>query len=147
MTTQSIISRYPGTRIQHYRNSSPRYIKVVAMGANAEAAVSELVERERENVLVSERLDTQQMLPMDAPVNGIAPHAVILVHQQGETGPFPFLVERTAAMLSLIVIETAGTLNEAAENKAVRDIRAFADLFVTTSDSGFIRELVDNLAS
>ena len=147
MTMQTLISRYPGTRIQDYRNSSPRFIKVVAMGPNAEAAVANLIEQERENVLISERLDAEEKLPMDAPVDGIVPHAVILVHRQGERSPFPFLVERTAAMLSLIVIETEGTLDETAESETVRDIRAFADLFVTTSDGGFVRELVDNLAS
>lgn len=147
MTTQSLISRFPGSRIQGYRNSSPRFIKLVAMGPSAEAAISELVERDRENVLISERLDTQQKLPIDAPVNGIVPHAVILVHQQGEASPFPFLVQPTAAMLSLIVLETEGTLDERAESRTVRDIRAFADLFVTSSDSSFVRELVDNLAS
>ena len=147
MPTQSLIRRHPGARIQGYRNSSPRFIKVVAMGPNAERALSKLVERERDNVLISQKLDAHQKVPMDAPVNGITPDAVILVHHQGEQGAFPFLVERTASMLSLVVLETEGALDETAESKTVRNIRAFADLFVTTTDSDFVRELVDNLAN
>ena len=57
------------------------------------------------------------------------------------------LVERTASMLSFVVLETEGTHDERAESRKVRDIRAIADLFVTTTDRGFVRELVDNLAS
>lgn len=50
-------------------------------------------------------------------------------------------------MLSFIVLETNGMLREQSEGKKVRDIRAIADLFVTTSDRGFVKELVSNLAS
>jgi hypothetical protein len=147
MAMQSLISRYPGTRIQGYRNSAPRFVKVVAMGPEAEAALSALNRRERGNILMSGRVQEGAPVPMDAPVDGVKPHAVIIVHQQGEATAFPFLVERTASMLSLVVLETAGALDEQAENQTMRQIRALADLFVTTSDRDFIQELVDNLAS
>ena len=147
MAMQSLISRPPGTRIQGYRNSAPRFVKVVAMGPEAEAALAALNRRERDNILMSGRVDAGAPLPMDAPVDGVKPHAVIIVHQQGESAAFPFLVERTASMLSLVVLETTGPLNEQNENPTMRRIRALADLFVTTSDREFVKELVDNLAS
>ena len=147
MATQSLISRHPGTRIQGYRNSAPRYVKVVAMGPKAEAALERLNRNERENILMSGRVDSTKPEPMDAPVNGLKPHAVIVVHQQGESSVFPFRIERTASMLSLVVLETVGPLNEQRENRTMREIRALADLFVTTTDGDFVQELVDNLAS
>lgn len=147
MATQSLISRYPGTRIHNYRNSAPRYVKVVAMGPEAEAALERLNRHERDNILMSERVDTTTREPMDAPVNGLTPHAVIVVHQQGDSSAFPFRIERTASMLSLVVLETGSPLDEGQENQTMREIRALADLFVTTSDGDFVQELVDNLAS
>lgn len=147
MAIQSLVSRHPGTRIQGYRNSAPRYVKIVAMGPEAEAALEKLNRHERDNIIMSGRVGSESLEPMDAPVDGITPHAVIVVHQQGEPSAFPFLVERTASMLSLVVLETGGPLNEQQENQTMRDIRALADLFVTTSDHDFVQELVDNLAS
>ncbi|MGQ7791201.1 hypothetical protein ACUN0C_02200 [Faunimonas sp. B44] len=147
MIVQSLISRHAGRRIDGYRNSSPRFIKVLALGPNAESVIAEVNKAERDNVLMSGRIDPGRSLPMDEPVDGKKPHAVIVVHEQGEQDQFPFLIERTASMLSFIVLENGRVFNENAENEKVRSIRAIADLFVTTSDRGFVRELVDNLAS
>ena len=147
MIMQSLISRHPGKRIEGYRNSEPRFVKLLAVGPNAEEIIAEVNDHQRDNVLMSGRLDPHRLLPMDEPVGGIRPHAVVVVHQQGEADRFPFLVERTASMLSFVVLETEGTHDERAESRKVRDIRAIADLFVTTTDRGFVRELVDNLAS
>jgi hypothetical protein len=146
MIVQSFISRRPGKRIEGYRNSSPRFIKLLALGANAETIIAEVNKGERGNVLLSGPLAPNRPMTMDQPVSGIEPHAVIVVHEQGEVDDFPFLIERTASMLSLIVLENGGIFSET-QNKTVRDIRAIADLFVTTSDPGFVQELVSNLAS
>lgn len=147
MIMQSIIRRFPGDRIQGYRNSSPRIIKVLAVGENARSIIDEINAEERDNVVMSGALDPHGLRPMDDPVDGLKPHAVVVVHQQGDQDRFPFLIERTASMLSFVVLETDGILRERAESQKVRDIRAIADLFVTTSDRGFVTELVANLAS
>jgi hypothetical protein len=147
MIMQSIIKRHAGERIQGYRNSSPRIIKILAVGEGSRDIIAEVNAEERGNVVSSGPLDPNGLKPMDEPVNGLKPHAVIVVHQQGDQDRFPFLIERTASMLSLIVLETAGRRPERAESQRVRDIRAIADLFVTTTDRGFVKELVDNLAS
>lgn len=147
MIAQTFIRRYPGERIQGYRNSSPRFIKVLALGPNAEEVIADVNSDEKGNVLTSGHLDPHRLLAMDEPVDGLKPHAVVVVHEQGEADRFPFLIERTASMLSFIVLETGAVFNEQKESKKIRDIRAIADLFVTTSDRGFVKELVDNLAS
>lgn len=146
MIIQTMISR-PGARIQGYRNSSPRCIKVLAVGENARELIAQVHEAVPGNVLMSGSLTPNGLQPMDEPVNGIAPHAVVVVHQQGEQDQFPFLIERTSAMLSFIVLENEGILNEQSESLTVRKLRAIADLFVTTSDQEFVGELVSNLAS
>jgi hypothetical protein len=146
MIMQTFISR-PGKRIQGYRNSAPRFVKVLAVGDNAREVIDAVNAADRENVLMTGALDPNGLQPMDEPVQGMKPHAVVVVHQQGDQDRFPFLIERTASMLSFVVLETDGVLREKQENKKVRAIRAIADLFVTTSDPGFVTELVDNLAS
>jgi len=147
MITQTVIRRYPGKRIEGYRNSSPRVVKVLAVGQSARQIVEEINQEHRDNIVMSGGVDPDRRLPMDEPVNGLKPDAVVVVHQQGEPTAFPFAIERTASMLSFIVLETNGMLREQAESKKVRDLRSIADLFVTTSDSGFVKELVSNLAS
>lgn len=146
MIMQTFLSR-PGTRIQGYRNSAPRFIKVLAVGDNARDVIDGVNARERNNVLMSGAVDPDRRQAMDEPVQGIKPHAVVVVHQQGDRDRFPFLIERTASMLSFVVLEKDGILREQEESKTVRAIRAIADLFVTTSDPAFVGELVDNLAS
>lgn len=146
MIMQTFISR-PGKRIDGYRNSAPRFVKVLAVGDNARDIIEAVNAADRDNVLMSGPLDPHGLQPMDEPVEGIKPHAVVVVHQQGDQDRFPFLIERTASMLSFVVLETDGVLRERQENKKVRAIRAIADLFVTTSDPAFVTELVDNLAS
>ena len=147
MTIQSLISRHPGARIEGYRNSTPRFIKLIAVGPDAERLVAEITNDERDNVLASGEVDAGRSVSMDEPVDGIRPHAVIVVHEDGETDRFPFRVERTASMLSFIVLEDWASGGEVAASGKMQELRAIADLFVTTSDRGFVRELVDNLAS
>lgn len=147
MIMQSILSRHPGKRLEGYRNSTPRFVKVLAVGPHAQQVIADINDQDSDNVLLSGQLDPHRLLPLDAPVGGNKPNAVILVLQPCAPGPFPFLIERTASMLSVILLEAEGAHREVVESLTVRDIRAIADLFVTTSDRGFVRELVDNLAS
>lgn len=146
MIMHTLISR-PGTRIQGYRNSSPRLVKVLAVGENARDIIEEINADHRDNVLISGPLAPGVLQAMDEPIAGSRPHAVIVVHEQGDRDAFPFLLERTASMLSFVVLEKDGILREREENGTARRIRAIADLFVTTTDRGFVKELVDNLAS
>jgi len=146
MIMQTFLSR-PGSRISGYRNSSPRFVKVLAVGDNAREIIDRVNEQERDNILMSGPLNPDGLQPMDEPVQGVKPHAVVVVHQQGDQDKFPFLIERTASMLSFVVLEKDGILRECDESKKVRAIRSIADLFVTTSDPAFVGELVNNLAS
>jgi hypothetical protein len=147
MIVQTIIRRLPGKRIEGYRNSSPRFVKVLAVGPHARKIIADVNEEERGNVLASGEVDPRHPGPMDQPVDGHKPHAVVVVHQRGDDDDFPFVIEPTAAMLSFIVLEAEGAVGEQTDNEKVRSIRAIADLFVTTTDREFVKELVGNLSS
>jgi hypothetical protein len=120
---------------------------VLGVGEGARAIIERFNAAHRENVITSGRLDPMGLKPMDEPVNGIAPNAVIVVYQKGEQAAFPFLTDRTASMLSLIVLESEGAAGNPESDRKVRKIQEVADLYVTTSDTDFVSELVDNLAS
>lgn len=147
MITQTFLGGRPGLRIDDYRNSSPRYIKVLGVGDSARNFIETFNDTHRDNVITSGQLNPMGLLPMDEPVDGIRPNAVVVIYQQGEQVKFPFLTDRTASMLSFVVLETGGKKPDAAENRKLRQIQAVADLYVTTSDTDFVTELVDNLAS
>ena len=147
MIMQSLISRFPGTRIEGYRNSKPRIIKLLAVGPNAARLISDLDCHELGHVLMTGRIDPENLTPMDNPVDGVRPNAVIVVHEEGEVEYFPFLIERTASMLSLIMLLDDSSVVTRVENDKVKELRAISDLFVTTTDRSFVRELVYNLAS
>ena len=146
MITQTFLGSQPGTRINDYRNSEPRYIKVLGVGEKARAILDQLNQSHSDNVILTGEVSAPEPIPMDEPVNGMKPNGVIVVYQKGERAGFPFLTERTASMLSLIVLEVPGETDADADRK-VKQIQKVADLFVTTSDTDFVSELVHNLAS
>ncbi|MGK9051104.1 hypothetical protein KXS03_05950 [Neorhizobium petrolearium] len=146
MIVQSFLGGRPGQRIEDYRNSVPRYVKVLAIGKSAESIIGAF-NRNRDNVLTTGPLDPDRRQPMDEPVNGIHPNAVIVVYQKGEEVRFPFQTERTASMLSFVVLEEPNARSHGEPNKTLKAIQKVADLFVTTSDQEFVGELIENLAS
>lgn len=147
MITQTFLGDRPGQRIDDYRNSVPRFVKVLGVGENARAIVEQLNELHRDRVITSGAINPMRLEPMDEPVDGVAPNAVIVVYQKGEHAAFPFLTDRTASMLSLIVLEVPDSAVNPEADRKVRQIQKVADLYVTTSDVEFVSELVDNLAS
>lgn len=147
MIFQSFLGGRPGRRIEGYRNSTPRYVKVLGVGERARAIVESFSDENRDNILMAGQLNPLHQERMDQPVNGIAPNAVVVVYSRGEQVKFPFLTDRTASMLSFIVLEGIDERADPEVNRKVREIQAVADLYVTTSDKEFVAELVNNLAS
>ncbi len=147
MITQTFLGARPGQRIDDYRNSAPRFIKVLGVGENARAIIERFNEAHRDNIITAGALNPMGLTPMDEPVDGISPNAVIVVYQKGERVAFPFLTDRTAAMLSLLVLESPDSEAGSEADRKVREIQKVADLYVTTSDTDFVSELVENLAS
>jgi hypothetical protein len=117
------------------------------VGEGARSIIEQFNDTHRDNIITTGALNPMGLQPMDEPVGGIAPNAVIVVYQKGEHAAFPFLTDRTASMLSLIVLETPDGKGNPESDKKVRKIQEVADLYVTTSDTDFVIELVDNLAS
>ena len=147
---QTIVERRPGRRVQGYRNSRPRLVKVIGLGAAAVALAEDLAAAAPGgNVLLGRALSAAAPEPIDAPVGGVAPGAVILVlHALEPPSELPFRLERTAATLSVVMLEPPGTPPAVGPALAAANrIRKVADMFASTSDPDFVRDLVSNLAS
>lgn len=147
MIVQSFLGGRPGLRIEDYRNSQPRYIKLIGVGERAAALIDQFNTANRNNVLTSGALESGVVRAMDEAVDGIRPNAVIVVYETGDEVHFPFLTDRAASMLSFVVLEQGGAALAVGESKQLRELRSVADLYVTTSDPEFVAELVGNLAS
>lgn len=145
MLVHQFLDRKPGKRIDGYRNSEPRLVKVLGVGTAAGAAMERYSRSRGSNVLAPLHVDAGSPVPIDEAVDGIRPNAIVLV-VYGAFDHFPFLTERTAATLSVIVIETEDGKQDHTRS-ALPAVRAVADLFISTSDPDFVHELIENLAS
>lgn len=141
----SIVAERPGARVQGYRNSRPRQVKLIGLGDTARALAEDIAEAMGPGVLLGAG---DAALPLDAPVGGVRPGALIVVMHALDAAPgLPAVIDRTAAMLSVVLLEPLGLPPAAAAQHAANRLRAVADMFASTSDPDFVRDLVANLAS
>lgn len=142
--TNSMAAR-PGSRVQGYRNSRPRQVKLIALGHAARALAEDIAASAGPGVLLGA---ADASLPLDAPVGGVQPGALVVVMHALDGAPgLPAVVDRTAATLSVVLLEPPGTRPGPETQRAANRIRGVADMFASTSDPDFVRELVVNLSS
>jgi len=135
-----------GRRIADYRNSAPRLVKVIGIGAAAQALAEDIAAGARGSVVLGRHEGADA--PLDAPVAGVVPGAVVVVMTQSSIPQaLGHRIERTAATLSVVMLDSAeGAV--APEVAGLRQrLRGVADMFAATSDPEFVQELVANLAS
>ncbi|MEW6450659.1 MAG: hypothetical protein AB1490_08440 [Pseudomonadota bacterium] len=145
MVAKTVLGGHLGKRIEGYRNSVPRCVKVLGIGESARRIVSGVNRAHLKNVITAQKAAGPRLHAIDEPVDGLQPNAVIIVYRKGEDASFPFLIDRTASMLSLVIID--GDTSSAETSPRIRQLQAIADLYVTTSDNEFVAELVENLAN
>ncbi|MEJ1158991.1 hypothetical protein [Prosthecomicrobium sp. N25] len=133
---------WPGVRVTGYRNSTPRVVDVVGVGPRARDLVGRLG-AELPNLRVADRPRLEASPPGAEPAH---PNLTVVVHVSGDpTDAFP-VPQRPPSSLSFVVIEPLDRMH-AGRDPALADLRAAADLLVTTPDEDFLRDLVANLSS
>ena len=145
----------PGSRIADYRNSAPRLVKLIGVGAQAQALAAEIAAATGGNVVLGAPLGqaSGQLAgalpgPLDAPVSGMVPGAVIVVLTPASAPEaLGHAIERTAATLSVVLLGPDGAEAQAPHAEMLRRLRGVSDMFAATSDPDFVRDLVANLAS
>ena len=135
----------PGSRIGDYRNSSPRRIRLLGLGAEGMEVARKIAARGLPNVevLTHARPVGWDDIAHDRP--GTAPNMVVIVCAEGDERVFRPQRGKPDMLVTFVLLE------ERAHRPAVRDtvanVRGFADLFVTTSDADYVADRIDNLAS
>jgi len=139
-----------GRRIADYRNSVPRLVKVIGIGAAAEALAEDIAAGARGTVVLGRRegTDGPEHWPLDAPVSGVVPGAVVVVMTQSSAPQaLRHRIERTAATLSVVMLDSGEAAVPPEVASLRQHLRGVADMFAATSDPEFVQELVANLAS
>jgi hypothetical protein len=132
----------PGGRIDNYRNSSPRLIRLLGLGDEGGKVARNLAKRRLPNVEV--RTNTRPVGWKDVVQDTTHANMVVIVCAEGDEGLFR-PEQGKPDMLVTFVLLTVNRLT--AGDQRLAKARGFADLFVTTSDVDYVSELIDNLAS
>jgi hypothetical protein len=135
-----------GQRLQSYRNSVPREVKLIGVGQGGLEIVKRIAQARLPNVMPVALSDGAQLAPLDAPVAGRRPNIIVLVYRSGDPVVIPAIIERPAPLVSFVLLEPPCQASQG-KSETVRWLRAIADVFVTTSDDDFVLDLVGNLAS
>jgi hypothetical protein len=132
----------PGGRIDHYRNSSPRLIRLLGLGDEGGKIARSLANRCLPNVEVL--TNTRPVGWKEVAQDSAHANMIVIVCAEGDEGLFRPKQGRPNILVTFVLL----TVNRlVASDQRLATARAFADLFVTTSDVDYVSELIDNLAS
>jgi hypothetical protein len=132
----------PGRRIDDYRNSSPRLIRLFGLGSAGGAVVARL--RRRPNVKVV--TNTRPVGWDEVADDPARPNMVVIVCAEGDEALFRPERGKPDMLVTFVLLQSDDT-PLAPDDRRLADARRFSDLFVTTSDEDYVAELIDNLAS
>ena len=134
----------PGMRISNYRNSAPRAIRLVGLGAAASGLVQDIAAGAPPNVAAitsASPVDWPDLVgAQDRDLN-----MIVIVCREDDARLFR-PTGRPGVLATFVVLRDNEQTWTPQERNFDRQ-RACCDLFVTTSDPDYVRELVDNLAS
>jgi hypothetical protein len=138
-------ARTLGARIDHYRNSSPRLIKLLGVGDQGGKIARMVAKHSRPNVEVfaNEKPVGWKVLAQDR--CGEPANMIVIVCAEGDERLFRPEQGKPDMLVTFVVLHSHRS-GYSATNRSAANAREFADLFVTTSDIDYVAELIDNLA-
>jgi hypothetical protein len=136
----------PGTRISGYRNSKPRSVRLYGLGEQGAKIVREVGARSGPNVAVGAgncRAGWQVIAgsTTDPDVN-----MVVIVCGEGDHLLFDGDDNKPDSLVTFVLVQKVSNALVVTDEKFSR-ARNHCDLFVTTSDTEYVGDLIGNLAS
>lgn len=137
----------PGSRMGGYRNSSPRLIRLFGLGEHGSRIAREVAARGFPNVEVLTDAspvgwdDIAKERPGDERTN-----MIVVVCGEGDERLFSPKQGKPDMLVTFVVVREGGEV-PSADQAQLAQMRGQSDLFVTTSDSGYVGDLIDNMAS
>jgi hypothetical protein len=134
-----------GQRIGNYRNSTPRFIKLLGLGKGGSKLAKSVADRGFANDDVTTDLASigWSELMAGGPCNSRV-NMVVIVCAEGDEALFKPDHARPDVMVTFVVVRPG---IDGTETSSFATARACSDLFVTTSDLDYVPELIANLAS
>jgi hypothetical protein len=140
------ITRAFGARIDHYRNSSPRLIKLLGVGDEGGKIARMVAKRGHPNVEVFSNEKPVGWKDLAQDRSGERANMIVIVCAEGDERLFLPEQGKPDMLVTFVVLHSQRS-DYSATNKRAANAREFADLFVTTSDIDYVAELIDNFAS
>ena len=136
----------PGGRIDGYRNSSPRLIRLLGLGEHGSRIAREVATRGLPNVEVMTNARPVGWGDIATQRPGERTNMVVIVCGQGDERLFNPTQGKPDMLVTFVVLKEIGEV-PAPDAPRVAQMRGQSDLFVTTSDSDYVGDLINNLAS
>jgi hypothetical protein len=136
----------PGGRIGHYRNSSPRLIRLLGLGDAGAKVARAVANRGLPNVEVTTNGRPVGWDDLAEERPGERTNMLVIVCAEGDERLFRPERGKPDMLVTFVLLQTSCTMPATGEER-VANARGFSDLFVTTSDADYVAELINNLAS
>jgi hypothetical protein len=135
-----------GCRIEGYRNSALRLIRLIGLGEAGSKIARIVAERALPNVEVMTKAIPVGWAEVASERSGARTNMVVVVCAEGDQRLFCPERGRPDMLVTFVLLRSNGSL-DAVFDPQVASPRSFSDLFVTTSDADYVSDLIDNLAS
>jgi hypothetical protein len=136
----------PGGRIEHYRNSSPRLIRLLGLGEAGGAAARNVAKRGLPNVEVLTNANPVGWKEVANDRSGERANMIVIVCAEGDERLFRPEHGKPDMLVTFVLLQRVG-VPPSAKDEQVANVRGFSDLFVTTTDVDYVPDLINNLAS
>lgn len=136
----------PGGRIAGYRNSSPRLIRLLGLGEHGSRIVREVATRGFPNVDIVTNAQPVGWDDIAKGRPGERTNMIVVVCGEGDERLFSPSQGKPDMLVTFVVVKEIDEV-PALDDPRVAQMRGLSDLFVTTADSDYVGDLIDNLAS
>ena len=136
----------PGGRIEHYRNSSPRLIRLLGLGEAGGKVARNVAKRGLPNVEVLTTANPVGWKEVANDRSGDRTNMIVIVCAEGDERLFRPEHGKPDMLVTFVLLQSTGKPHAAGDER-VANVRGFSDLFVTTTDVDYVPDLIDNLAS
>jgi hypothetical protein len=136
----------PGARISDYRNSEPRAVRLYGLGERGATIVRDIGRNTGANVAVGSGNRSVGWSDIAGGADDAGVNLIVIVCGEGDQILFDGDDDKPDSLVTFVVLQKTSNALVVTDEKFAR-ARNRCDLFVTTSDTDYVGELIDNLAS
>jgi hypothetical protein len=143
---EPIVLPIPGHRIDDYRNSMPRLVRLFGLGPTGSKIARDVLRQGRPNVTGGTGVGPVGWTEVAGERPDRDTNMIVIVCAEGDQVLFQADDNKPASLVTFVLLQDVGNML-VVRDKDMTLARDFSDLFVTTSDVDYVGDLIDNLAS